>query len=67
MGDFVLSTLKVILQRKKCNMQQENNAIVNIVVNEIIVYEPQKVSFVNEAPAFLESEYDENKLYQVET
>ena len=46
-------------------MQQENNAIVNNAVDEILL--TQKVSATNHAaPEFLDSDYDENYLYQVE-
>ena len=35
---------------KKINIQQENNAIVNNVVNEILLNETQKVRDAKEAP-----------------
>ena len=51
---------------KKYNWYQGNNTIVNNVVDEIILNETQKVSAAREAPSFLESDYDEKCLYQVE-
>ena len=33
-------------------------------MDEILLHETQKVSAAKEAPEFLESNYDENKLYQ---
>ena len=45
---------------------QENNAIINNVVDEILLNETQKVGAAMEAPEFLDSDYDENNLYQVE-
>ena len=48
--------------RKKINIQQENNAIVNNATDEIIL--TQKVSATNhEAPEFMYSDYDSNDLY----
>ena len=52
--------------RNKFNKQQENNAIFNNVVDEIILHETQKLSAVKEAPEFLESGYDENEVYPFE-
>ena len=52
--------------RKKFNRQQENNAIINNAVDEILLHETQRVIAAKEAPGFLESDYDENKIYQVE-
>ena len=41
--------------------------MINNVVDEILINEPKKVSAANhKAPEFLESDYDENDLYQVE-
>ena len=48
------------------NRQQVNNAIINNVVGEILLNETQKLSAVRKAPEFLDSDYDENNLYQVE-
>ena len=47
-------------------MDQENNTIVNNVVDEILLNETKKVSAAREAPGFLDSDCDENELYQVE-
>ena len=44
----------------------ENNAIINNVVENILLNETQKVSAAREAPEFLDSDCDENDLYQVE-
>ena len=54
------------IPRKKINNQLENNAIINNVVDEIILNETQKVSAAREALAFLDSDCGENDLYQVE-
>ena len=43
----------------------ENNAIINNVVDEILLNETQKVSAEREAPEFLDSGFDDNGLYQV--
>ena len=51
--------------KENFNRQQENNAIVNNTVDEILLTENQKVSAAREAPEFLDSDYDENDLYQV--
>ena len=49
------------------NRQQGNNTIVNNAVDEILLNETQKLCAMNhEAPAFLDSEYNENDLYQVD-
>ena len=48
------------------NRPQVNNAIINNVVGEILLNETQKLSAVKEVPEFLDSDYDENNLYQVE-
>ena len=48
------------------NRQQENNAIVNNVVDEILLNETQNISAAREAQEVLDSDYDENDLYQVE-
>ena len=53
--------------KKKINRQQENNAIVDNAVDEILLNETQKASAKNhEAPEFLDSDYDANDLYQVD-
>ena len=51
--------------KENFNRQQENNAIVKHTVDEILLSENQKVSASREAPEFLDSDYDENDLYQV--
>ena len=53
------------IPREKNYCYQENNAIVNNVVDEILL--TQKVNATNhEAPGFMDSDYDANYLYQVE-
>ena len=74
LGDFVTKYAnsrptkeygKIPLPRKKVNKQQENNAIVKNEVDEILL--TKKVNATNhEAPEFLDSDYDENDLYQVD-
>ena len=63
----LLRTMGIIpYQGEKNHRQQENNAIVNNLVDEILLNEAQKVSAAREAPQFLDSDYYENALYQVE-
>ena len=70
---LVLITIKVILIRTagkityqiKFNSPQENDAIVNHLVGEILLNETQKLSSAREAKEFLESDYHENDIYQV--
>ena len=72
--NFVLITLKVGLLRTagiipyqiKINSQQENNAIINNVVDEILLNQTKKVSSAREAQEFLDSDYDDDYLYQIE-
>ena len=52
--------------RKCFNKQQENNAIDNNVVDQILLHKTQKVSAVREAPELLESYNDEKDVYEVE-
>ena len=53
--------------RQKFQKNQENHAIINNVVDEILMNEAKKVSYVNhEAPECLEDDYNYNNLYQVE-
>ena len=52
--------------RKEFNRNQENNFIVNIEVDEILLYENQKVSAVKEAIERFESNFYENELYQID-
>ena len=52
---------------KKISRHQENNAVINNTVDKILLNETKKVSAANhEAPEFLDSDYDENDMYQVE-
>ena len=51
--------------RNKFNMKQDNNAIVNSEVNEILLQENQKVSAEKGAHENIESDFDENKLYYI--
>ena len=53
----VLRTAEATLHPGKINSKQEKNAIVNNVVDEILLNETQKVSAKNnEAPKFMESD-----------
>ena len=52
--------------RGEFNRQMENNDIVNKSVGEILLTENQKLSAAREAPEFLDSDYDENDVYQVD-
>ena len=52
--------------RKRSQKNQENHATINNVEDDILWNEPKIVSAVNhEAPVFLESDYNENDLYQM--
>ena len=52
--------------RKNFHKNQENNAIINNVVDEIQMTESKEVNTVNhEAQEFLESDYNDNELYKV--
>ena len=62
----VLRTIVIISYQIEKNRQKENNAIINNVVYEILINKTQKVSAEKEAPEFLESDYDDNDLYQAE-
>ena len=61
----LLITSGIIPYQEKINNQQESKAIVDNVVDEILLNETQKAISAREAPAFLNSDYDENDLYQV--
>ena len=50
---------------KKFKRQQENNAIVNSEVDEMLLHENQKVSDEKEKPEHIESGFNDNKLYQI--
>ena len=52
--------------RKRFNRHRENNAIINNVVDEILLNETEKVSAESKAPECLDSDYDENNIYRVE-
>ena len=55
------------IPRKGYHKKQENHTIIDNVMDVLCMVEFKKVSAVNhEAPEFLESDYDENDLYQVE-
>ena len=75
LGDFGAKCDKAIptkdhgnhtVPRDKFNRQQENIAIVNNVVNGIILHDTQKFSAAREAPGFLDCDYNENRLYHYE-
>ena len=55
----------VSYQGKTVTRQQENNAIINHVVDEILLNETKKVSATREVPECLDSDYGENNLYHV--
>ena len=48
------------------NIQMENNAIINNVVDNILLNETQKLSAAMESPEFLNCDCDENHLYYIE-
>ena len=53
-------------QGKKINKQLENNTIINNVIVDILLNETQKVGAAREATDVLDSDYDDNYLYQVD-
>ena len=52
--------------RKTFNRHQENNAIINNVVDGILLNETEKGSATSKALQSLDSDYDENNIYRVE-
>ena len=46
--------------RKKIHWQKENNAVVNNVVDEILIHDTQKLSTAKKALVFWDSDYYEN-------
>ena len=55
------------IPRKGFQKEKENNTDIGNVMDKLHMVESQKVSAVNhEAPEFLEFDYNENDLYQVE-
>ena len=56
----------IIPYQEKINSQPENSAIINNLVDEILLNKTQKVSAVRKAPEFLDSDCGDNDLYQVE-
>ena len=67
--NLLISTLKVsLLITAVIIIYQEINltAVVENVENEILLHETQELSASKETAEFLESDYDENELYQVE-
>ena len=51
---------------KTFNRQQKNNTIINNVLGKILFHEIHKISAGREASKILDSDYDENYIYQVE-
>ena len=51
---------------KKFNIQQDNSAIVNSTVDEILLHENQKVIAEKGAHENVESDFEESKLYQID-
>ena len=60
--DHMHYTIKI----NKFNRNQQNNAIVNSTVDEILLKEKRKVSAEREAPENIESHFDENEMYQID-
>ena len=55
------------IPQKGFQKKQENHTIIENMMDELHMVESKKVSVVNhEAPEFLEIDYNENNLYQVE-
>ena len=59
--DFGHDTVKI----NKFNRQQDNNAIVNSEVDELLLKENQKVNDEKEEHENSESDFDESELYQI--
>ena len=51
---------------EKINRQLKNNDIINNAVGEILLNETQRVSAEREAPEFLDSDCNDNYLYQAD-
>ena len=75
LGDFGAKYVKVkptkengnhSIPSKKFKRHMEKNIYINDVVDDIILYETQKVSAAREATEVLDSDCDENYLYQVD-
>ena len=52
--------------KKKFSKHQENNAVVQLVVDEIIFQEKNKLSSEDEAKENIDSEIDEDDLYEID-
>ena len=48
-------------------MQKYNNVIVNSVMDEILMHKNQKVSASKEVPENIDSDFDENGIYHIES
>ena len=75
LGDFGSSYSKAIptkdrghnpVLRNKFNRQQENNAIFNSAVDEILLHKNEKLSAMKESNKNIKSYFDENKLYHID-
>ena len=58
--------MKHPVPRSKFNRNQENSYIVNSMFDEILLHENQKLSAAKKASENIESNLDENKLYQID-
>ena len=63
----LLRTAGKIPHQGNINRQKDNNAIVNISVDEIILHENEKVSVMREEHEKVESDFYYNKLYQIDS
>ena len=75
LGDFGSKYVKIIptkdlrndpVPRNKCNRKKENNDFVNSAVDEILLHENEKVSAAREAHENVDSDFDDNKIYQID-
>ena len=55
----------IITYQGKIYWHLENNAVINKVIDDILLNKTRKGTVAKEAPAFLDSDFDENNLYQV--
>ena len=62
---YLLRTAGTIPYQECLNRNEEKNYIVDSAVDEILLHENQKVSGEKEAHENIESDFDRNKLYQI--
>ena len=58
--------MDISLKLRKNNIQQENNAIFQHALDEIILHENKKLSVEDELHGNIYSEIDENDIYEID-